>query len=213
MGNSVLGALPRFDWDDDLLTQVAGDGKARLRVAVPQTRLVVLGRSSKPEQEVNQDACTEEGVELFRRPGGGCSVLLDPGNVIVSTVVARPRLGDLRKLFDAFSLWMIEGLDGIGLPGVTRQGISDLTLGDRKLGGSALYLPKGLAYYSTTILVDPDLDLMERLLLHPPKEPSYRQGRSHRAFVTTLQEQGGFTQADDLARRLRKSLRPPIGVP
>ncbi|MDO9172389.1 MAG: lipoate--protein ligase family protein, partial [bacterium] len=55
------------------------------------------------------------------------------------------------------------------------------------------------------LLFDPDLDLMERLLPHPPREPGYRRGRPHRAFLGRI----GLPPDGDpgaFARRLERTL-------
>ena len=64
--------------------------------------------------------------------------------------------------FERISGWLIEGLAAVGVPGVTRQGVSDLVLDDRKIGGSCIYRRRDLLYYSTTVLLTPRLELMER---------------------------------------------------
>ena len=82
--------------------------------------------------------------------------------------------------------WLIAGLDAAGFPGVRGDGVSDLVLDGRKVGGSCIYRTRGLVYYSTTLLTDPDLDLIHRYLPHPPREPGYRRGRAHRDFLGAL---------------------------
>ncbi|HEB84320.1 MAG TPA: hypothetical protein ENI92_04885 [Bacteroidetes bacterium] len=111
-------------------------------------------------------------------------------------------------MFDRCTTWLIEGLDRAGVPEVRRAGISDLAIGGRKLAGSAFYRRKNLAYYSASLLVDPDLALIERYLRHPPREPEYRRGRAHRDFLTTLREAAGIHDAEGFARRLRGTLDP-----
>jgi lipoate---protein ligase len=125
---------------------------------------------------------------VFRRRGGGCAVLLDPGNLIVSVALPMPGIGGSKAAFARLSAWLIEALAAAGAPGVEQRGISDLVLGDRKVGGSAIYREQGLLYYSSTLLVDPDIAGMERWLAHPPREPEYRRGRSHGSFLHALPE-------------------------
>jgi len=38
------------------------------------------------------------------------------------------------------------------------------------------------------LLLDADLMLMDRYLKHPPREPAYRQGRSHLDFVMNMRQ-------------------------
>jgi lipoate-protein ligase A len=101
----------------------------------------------------------------------------------------------------------LEGLGRLGLPLVERREVSDLCLGDRKIGGAALFLERGLAYYSTTLLHSPALDSWERYLPHPPREPAYRRGRPHAEFVTSLGEVTGMTTLE-LSSRLAEALGP-----
>jgi lipoate-protein ligase A len=147
---------------------------------------VVLGRGSRPEIEVNAEAIEEDGVPLLKRRGGGCSVVLDTGNVIVSTTLPLSGFGGIPRAFSWISEWVIEALNRAGVKDVRHAGISDLVLGDRKIGGACIYRTRDLLYYSTTLLFDPSLDLIERYLKHPPREPEYRAGRAHRAFLGSL---------------------------
>ena len=200
--------IGKYTVDDHLIESFRQDKKARLHIYLPEQRCVVLGRGSKVHLEVNAKSCQEDGMPLLRRRGGGCSVFLDEGNVIVSLVAPAQGFGRIGHYFRQISLWLIKGLAQLGLPNIRQEGISDLAQGNHKVGGSCLYREKDLLYYSTTLLVNPQLDLMERYLLHPPREPEYRQGRSHREFVTTLQTDSIQTASD-----LQKELIQVITIP
>jgi len=102
---------------------------------------------------------------------------------------------------------MIERLAEVGVPEVRCQGVSDLAVGDRKIGGSCIYRTKGLLLYGTTLLVDPELSLLKRYLPHPPREPEYRRGRSHAEFVTSLAELGLPADVEKLRLGLEKAAR------
>jgi lipoate-protein ligase A len=73
---------------------------------------------------------------------------------------------------------------------VIREGTSDLALregdGIRKVSGNALRVRRRAVLYHGTLLDDFPLDLVGRLLQHPPREPDYRQQRPHRAFLANL---------------------------
>lgn len=211
-----------YDFDDDLQRAVLDEGRAQSRV-LPWNEIgtapvaVVIGRGGKQHLELDTDAIRADGVPLYRRPGGGCSVVLDPGNVIVSLAAPLPGIGEINRSFAAISDWLIAGLAACGIEGVARRGVSDLALSeaaggpDLKIGGSCIYRTRGLVYYSTTLLVDPDLDLVERYLPHPPREPEYRAGRGHRAFMGSLRSLGHAGNAAEMADRLRAVL--PVEVP
>jgi lipoate-protein ligase A len=197
-----------YDRDDDLLVATQADGRPRVRVHRHLGWTVVLGRGGRPERELHQQQINRDGVSLLRRRGGGCAVVLDPGNVIVSVALPLPGLGEIKTAFAHLSRWLITALADLGLPHLSQRGVSDLALGDRKVGGSCIYRTRGLLYYSTTLLVAPDLDRIERYLPHPPREPEYRQGRSHREFLGHLGHGRREYTPEQLQHALGRRLRP-----
>jgi lipoate-protein ligase A len=205
-------AIAPYHRDDALLSRT-GDGP-RAEVYRCQEVAVVLGRGSRAEIETDLAAVAADRVPLLRRRGGGCAVVLDPGNLVVSVALAWPGLGAVRAAYDAITAWLIEGLAAAGVAGVERRGSSDLALGERKIGGACMHRSRDLVYYSTTLLHSPDLDRIERYLPHPPREPDYRRGRAHRAFLGALAGAGADRDPDRLAAALRAALasRPLAGT-
>ncbi len=197
-----------WDLDEDLIAAVRAGSGPQARVIRHHDTTVVLGRGSRPEVEVELTAVVTDGVPVRRRRGGGCAVVLDPGNLVVSVVLPLPGLTRIRESYDLLTGWLIAGLSRIGVPGVRREGTSDLALLDRKIGGSCIWRTPGLLYYTTTLLVDPDIGKVERWLRHPPREPAYRRGRSHAAFMTSLAESFGRDDTDRLSARLTDALAP-----
>ena len=199
-------ALRDFDWDDDLIEATQHDAHPRVRVYRPSQVAVVLGRGSRPETEVDIEAVQKDGVPLLRRRGGGCSVVLDEGNVIVSIVLPLSGIGAISKAFDEISSWMTYALSQAGVYNVHQAGISDLVLGEHKIGGACIYRTRGLLYYSTALLFRPDLDLVERYLKHPPREPDYRAGRTHRAFMGSLADSPRLHDIETFAQQINRAL-------
>jgi len=200
-----LGIVP-FGDDDDLVDALRRDGKPHVRVYRSDRVRVILGRGSNVESEVHLARIREDNVPLERRAGGGCAVVLDPGNVIVSVVLPIPGLGETRRWFKYCCDWLAAGLERCGVNGVHVSGISDLAIGDRKIAGTALHRSKGLLYFSASLLVTPRLELLDRYLPHPPREPDYRSKRPHRAFVIGLNEAAGIKDAAEFERSLRSVL-------
>jgi lipoate-protein ligase A len=191
-----------YDLDDEMMARTRADGLPRVRVYDPPQICVVIGRGGRQEQELRTDLIAHDKVPLYKRPGGGCSVVLDPGNLIISVAAPLPGIGGIKTAFAGISDWLITALAACGVPGVKQRGVSDLAIGDRKIGGSCMYRTRDLVYYSTTLLMDPDFDLIERYLLHPPREPDYRAGRSHRHFLGSLKAMHLPPGDADLAYRL-----------
>ena len=197
-----------FDADEDLLEEAVRLGRPRFRVYPWRGRVVVLGRGSDPRREVRREALRDPAVSLLRRRGGGCAVLLDPGNLVVSLAFPAEGTGRITRAFDASLAWLLRGLEAAGFRDIRREGISDLAQGDRKVGGTCLYRKTGLVYFSATLLAAPDLDLVERILPHPPREPAWRRGRPHREFMGALEGPKESGDPAALAPLLEASLPP-----
>ncbi len=196
-----LPTLP-YDLDDDIITRTLDDGWPRVRIYEPTEIAVVIGRGGRQELELNTAKISTDGITLYKRAGGGCSVVLDPGNLIISVAAPLPGVGKIKSAFAAISDWLITALSVCDVPGVKQRGVSDLAIGKRKIGGSCMYRTRGLVYYSTTLLLDPDVALVDRYLLYPPREPDYRAGRSHRQFMGSLKALHLPPGDADLAYRL-----------
>ena len=203
------GAPPgRWHHDDGQLAAVrAGAGPQVAVYRVPRT-VVVVGSGGDPAREVHLGRCSADGVAVLRRRGGGCAVVLDPGNVIVSIALPVAGLGGIHRHFRWISAWIAAELGDLGIRGVRREGVSDLAIDGRKFGGSCIHRSKDLLHYGLTLLVDGDVARIERYLPHPPREPAYRRGRPHRAFVRPLAEHPGGWDARRLERALRARLTP-----
>ncbi len=179
------GILP-FEFDNDLLEAVTDSKRPGMRIYPFDRRAVVAGRGSRLSRELHLDRIQQDSIPIYRRRGGGCAVFLDPGNLIVSIAFPAEGFGNVGPLFCRASQRVIRGLSAAGICGVYQDGISDLVIDDRKIGGSCFYRSKGMAYYSAALLVTPDLAAMENYLAHPPREPEYRRGRPHQEFVAGL---------------------------
>ena len=199
-----------YDLDDALLPAARGAGTPQLKIYRYDRVAVVVGRGGDPQREVDLAAADRSGVPVLRRAGGGCAVVLDRGNLVISLALPLPGLGAIRSAFNAISGWLIAGLSSCGVSQVAQRGISDLAVADRKLGGSCIYRTRGLLYYSSTLLVAPDLTLIEQLLPHPVREPDYRRGRPHRDFLTSLAKLGVEDDPQEFRRRLEPALRQEL---
>ncbi|MCB2198297.1 hypothetical protein KQI63_02770 [bacterium] len=200
-----LGII-HYDTNRSILDETKKDGQPRMRIYGVDETCIVLGRGSDPYTEVYLDRAKADGIPLYRRPGGGCSVVLDPGNLVVAATLPVEGLGETKKWFNRCTQWMIDGLRKAGVEGVDTDGVSDLVIGDKKIAGSAVYRTKDILYYAVTILVNADLSLIDKYLPHPPREPEYRAGRSHLDFVASLQQAVGISDVRMLVEKLKQTL-------
>ncbi|GAB4260452.1 lipoyl protein ligase domain-containing protein [Deferrisoma sp.] len=205
-GSGAPGVRP-IAWDEDLLAAEVLARGGGVRVWPVTEVAVVLGRSGRPEAEVFLDRCRADRVPVYRRRGGGGTVVLAPGCWVVS--VSRPLespvgVGRLLRRTVEVLAEVAGGAAGLRL---APRGTGDLCAGERKVLGSSAFARRGGFLYQASLLVEMDLDLVDRYLPHPPREPAYRRGRPHREFLTTLRTAGFRGDADRLAQAIEAGLR------
>lgn len=180
--------------DDALLEAAeAGEQGSVLRLWESPEYCVVLGRSSKPQVEVNVAACRAAGVPILRRPSGGGTVLAGPGCLMYALVLDYQSLPHLRAIDAAhrYVLRLIAAALAQQFPGVAHAGISDLVIAHPnapalKISGNALRAKKNYFLYHGTLLYDFALERIGQLLATPTRTPAYRQDRPHNQFVANL---------------------------
>ncbi len=176
--------------DEALLdeAEATGDTEGVLRLWEPERPLVVLGRSSKIELEVHLAECIQREIPVLRRASGGATVLTGPGCLMYAVVLSYERFPDTRliDLAHQFVLGRVAAALKKILPSATRQGTSDLTVGDLKFSGNSLRCKRTHLLYHGTLLYDFPLELISACLKSPPRQPDYRQRRTHDQFVTNL---------------------------
>jgi lipoate-protein ligase A len=97
-------------------------------------------------------------------------------------------------------------LQHCNIKGLSQRGLSDICIGDKKILGSSLYMPRGRAHYQASLLVHCDLNIMFKYLKHPSREPDYRRGRRHEDFLTTLKFENYDIPMFELKKNIEKEL-------
>jgi lipoate-protein ligase A len=174
-----------------------GDGEV-LRLWESARPMVVVGRSSRVAEEVNLAACAKRDIPVLRRASGGAAIVAGPGCLMYAVVLSLARRPALRAIDQAHRFVLDRLVAAIGplVPGLACRGTSDLAIGrapdadsvigDRKCSGNSLRCQRQHLLYHGTLLYDFPLDLIDVCLSHPPREPGYRGGRPHAAFVANI---------------------------
>jgi lipoate-protein ligase A len=159
-----------------------------LRLWEPAKPMVVVGRNSKIEVEVDVAFCQEQGIPVLRRASGGCAIVTGPGCLMYAVVLTYQQRPELRQLDEAHRLVLDTLLKGLRplVANVDRQGTCDLVVGPNKFSGNSLRCRRNALLYHGTLLYDFPLTLVSKCLKTPPREPAYRAGREHAAFVMNL---------------------------
>jgi lipoate-protein ligase A len=198
---------------DEALLDAAEAGEMQedvFRLWEPKTgHFVVLGRSSQAAIEANLTACHAGNVPVLRRSSGGAAIVAGPGCLMYGVVLSYGRHPELRMLDQAHSHVLERVAAGLALLGidVQQQGTSDLVWNGRKVSGNSLRCKRDHLLYHGTLLYNFDLPLVGKLLGTPPRQPEYRQSRTHDAFVANLSVRG-----EDLRRALAQSFAASVAL-
>jgi len=177
-------------FDEALLesAEMSGDRRGILRLWEPDRPMVVVGRGSKVQDEVDLPRCRQEGVPVLRRCSGGAAVVGAPGCLMYAVVLSYDEFPELRRLDVAHRFVMERLAAAVNSLGIDArlQGTCDLTVGDLKVSGNALRCRRTHLLYHGTLLYDMNLELLDTLLRMPGRQPEYRRARTHRDFVACL---------------------------
>ncbi|HEY7314537.1 MAG TPA: lipoate--protein ligase family protein [Gemmataceae bacterium] len=182
-----------------LLAAEAGDGGEVLRIWEWPTPAVVLGSGCRLAEDVDEGACVADAVPILRRSSGGGTVLLGQGCLLYTFILKYerdPALSDIRSSY-RFILGCVARALAEGGGVIEPAGVSDLAIAGRKFSGSAQQRKRSFLLHHGTLLYAFDLPLVARYLREPPRQPEYRGGRGHLAFLRNLSLGG-----EELKRRL-----------
>lgn len=156
----------------------------------PDNIYIVLGRSNSSEGSVNLDTAIKDGVTIIKRPTGGESVVLSPNMLVFSAKIDHKNSQKPIEVFNKINKHLITQLTNIGIKNLNSKGISDLSIGEKKILGSSMMLKDNIFFYHAVLNINEDPSIISKYLKHPKKEPDYRKGREHKQFVTSLKLSG-----------------------
>lgn len=191
-------AAENVSLDEELLDyaeDTAGDTEF-LRIWESPRPLVVVGRSSRIEEEVHAAFCEEHKIPVVSRSSGGAAIVAGPGCLMYAVVVShrqRPELKDITRAHRFVLDRIVSAIKNVGVE-VQRAGTSDLAIPSpnaptsewKKFSGNSLRVKRTHFLYHGTLLYDFDLSLIANCLRTPPRQPEYRDARPHQDFVANL---------------------------
>ena len=149
---------------------------------------VALGYTNRAETEANLPACAAQNVPVLRRVSGGGTVMQGPG--CLNYALVHPIAPGQTLNVEATNKMVMEtqraAFEKLLGETVSVAGHTDLATGNLKFSGNAQRRKARNFLFHGTILLDFDLELVQRLLRSPSKEPEYRARRSHREFIRNL---------------------------
>lgn len=182
------------------------DSAYRCVIWEPGFPAVILGQSNSPQDSLLSEKIAEDRVPVYKRPSGGMGVVLSPNTLVISILRRGDRLQSPYVYFKEYNRRIIAALSGLNIANLRADGVSDICIGEKKILGSSIYRNKDIVLYHAVLNRAESTDIFERYLKHPPREPEYRRGRSHRDFVTSLHEQGYTYSSTELQNVLSRQL-------
>lgn len=172
--------------DEALLRRAARTGEWTLRVYAWSVPTLSLGRNQTARGRYDLDAIGRAGLHVVRRPTGGRGLLHDR-EVTYSVAAPVAEAGSLRDSYARINGVLVAALRALGVvadvatsrapraPGVApcfvEPAEGELTVGGRKLVGSAQWRDRGALLQHGSIIVDGDQSLVASLLLNPVPPP------------------------------------------
>ena len=173
-------------------------------------KAVVVGRFQDVPTEVDLRQCEMNQVQIARRFTGGGTVFHDEATLSL-TLVARPRNGPAHLRFEETYLQLVrEALEDLGLSCLASG--NSILVGGRKICGAAAAVGMHFALWHCSILVDTNLEVLDRVLAPSKSRTRSRFVHSRWQEVTTLAKAlSRPIGIDEVARILETTLERWIG--
>jgi len=186
----------------------SGTGDAML-VWQPAETIIVLGQSNTPEKSLILENVISDRIPVTKRPSGGEAVILSPRMTVITVARKFPEMPRSKDFFMQVNRIILDMLSDLGVKNYGIRGISDITIGNRKILGSSMHRRENRLVYHAVLNIAEDPSIFERYLSHPAREPDYRLSRPHGEFVTSLKNEGYNISYHDIAGLLTSS---PVAV-
>lgn len=157
---------------------------------VPDKRYLVIGKSNKAIDSVIEQEVVKDGIDVYQRPSGGEAVLLSEKTLVIAFKFEIKNVLKTHQYFEKINNKVIRALENQNVKNLHQKGISDVSIKDKKILGSSIYRKENKVFYHAVINISEDVDVIQKYLKHPKKEPDYRKGRDHKSFVTSIKDEG-----------------------
>jgi lipoate-protein ligase A len=172
----------------------------------PEETVIVLGQSNSIDSALYTDAVAKDGLRVTKRPSGGETVILTPSTIAFTVAKRFPVMIPFKEYFKIVNSVVVAGLEEIGVSRLGSNGISDITIGNRKILGSSMRKVNNKLVYHAVLNLGENPAIFGRYLSHPRREPAYRAGRSHSEFVTSMAGEGYNFKAEEVMAMLDRRL-------
>jgi lipoate---protein ligase len=169
----------------------AGTSPPTIRFYTWKPGAVSIGYFQRLRDEVDLETCAAKGINVVRRRTGGGAVYHDEHGEITYSLLAPESLFtmDIRASYREICGGIIAGLASLGITAEFRP-INDVTVGERKISGSAQTRRRGILTQHGTVLYLIDRETMFSVLRPSTKKLADKPVASFEASVTCAVEEG-----------------------
>ena len=176
---------------DEALLELCDCGQADeiLRFWEPAQYFVVVGYANHVATEVNIEFCRQQNISVLRRCTGGGTVLQGPGCLNYSLLLRIEGPHPVASITAANNFVMSRLRDALAKllrAPVEHVGHTDLAIGGLKFSGNAQRRCKRFLLFHGCFLLHLDIELVEKTLQLPSRQPDYRVRRSHADFLMNV---------------------------
>lgn len=159
---------------------------------IPEIPMIVLGRFCNEEDDI-KEAAYADGIETIRRPGGGGTVFLDSGVLIVEIAFKEELERKFNYYFETFNQMIVESFRKQKIYLESENEFYDITSKDKKVAGVSIAKRKDKIIYGVSIILKKNtISRIEGYLRYPKKQPIYRKQREHSEFLCSIEQIGNF---------------------
>ncbi|MEC0092792.1 lipoate--protein ligase [Paenibacillus macquariensis] len=163
---------------------------------------IIIGKHQNTIEEINQEYCKENDVQIVRRLSGGGAVYHDLGNLNFSFITKDD--GQSFHNFLKFTQPVIDALQKMGV-NAELSGRNDLQVGEKKISGNAQFSTRGRMFSHGTLMFNLNLDNVQSSLNVNPEKFKSKSTKSVRSRVANISElmEGSMTIEEFRAELLR----------
>jgi lipoate---protein ligase len=152
---------------------------------------IYLGIGKKHKQEVYFEKCKIDNIPIIRRFSGGGTVFQDKGCLNFTFILPLEKYPKYKiiknsylEIFNIIKTTLFPFVSNISF-----NGTSDFCINNRKFSGNAQARRKNTLLHHGTILIDSNINMINKYLKQPLNIPKYRIDRKHNDFIINLKQE------------------------
>src|SRR5512133_1169677 len=128
----MIPAVTPYNLTDAALFNGSGDG---LLIWRPDDTYIVLGQSNTAEMSLIEENVASDRIIVTKRPTGGEAVVLTPKMAVITVAREFSGMTGSKEFFREVNTMITDALSDLGVRDLGTKGISDITVGNRKILG------------------------------------------------------------------------------